>query len=121
MKIISQEVKSQDELNKQDLELTQLLKELWNAMRKDLYGAAVLPHEEIKFYQAGNKTKRALETWGKYRTILESDGISSLEDLSKIDVDAIARAHGIPRKELADIRSMAVRELNLIRELNQTA
>jgi len=73
----------------------------------------------MKFHQLGNLTKHALETWGKHKPTLVKAGISLLEHQSEMNVDEVSRKTGIPRDDLAEIKSMAQRELSLIRELDK--
>jgi len=107
-------------MKKQDLEITGLEKQLWNAMRKDLYRVAPLPPEAIKFVGPRRKTLRALEIWGKNRALLGREEIFTLEALNKMDVDRLSQDAGIPHKELDELMSMVIRELLLMRELEET-
>lgn len=116
MGLIGKEPTSEEDLKRQDLEITKLTKELWNTMRKDLYDAGPLPPEAIRFFGAGKRTLRALEIWGKNRALLERKGIHSLEELSKMDARRVSEDTGIPFEQLVEVKSMADRELLLTRE-----
>jgi hypothetical protein len=107
---------SEEDLAKQDLEITRLAKELWNVMRKELYDAAPLSPEEIRFISPGMKTKQAVEIWVRNRGLLESNGIRGLEGLSKMDVDAVSQVTGIAPEDLAEMKMMADRELTFFRQ-----
>lgn len=107
---------SEEDLTKQDLEITRLAKELWNVMRKELYDAAPLSPEEIRFISPGMKTKQAVEIWVRNRGLLESNGIRGLEGLSKMDVDAVSQVTGIAPEDLAEMKMMADRELTFLRQ-----
>lgn len=104
------------DLTKQSLEITALAKELWNVMREELYGAAPLSPEEIKFITPGRKTMQAVEIWIRNRALLESKGITGLEGLSEMDVDAVSQVTGIASEDVADMKIMASRELAFLRE-----
>jgi hypothetical protein len=117
MKTALKQATTEEEMKKDDLEITRLRKELWNAMRKDLYHAAPLRSEAVKFVGPGRRTIQAVELWGKNRMLLQREGVTTLEALSKVDVDRLSQDTGIPRNDLVELRSMAIHELLLMREL----
>jgi hypothetical protein len=100
------------------LEITRLAKELWNVMRKELYGATPLAPEEIKFITPGRETQQAVEIWARNRVPLENGGIKGLEGLSKMDVDAVSQVTGIGAEDLVRMKRMADHELALSRDSN---
>ena len=53
------------EKEEQALQLTGMLKDLWNVMRKDLYNAPPLAPTNIRFYGPGRKTQNGLEALSK--------------------------------------------------------
>jgi len=111
---------TEEETKKQDLEITRLMKELWNVMRKDLYNAEPLSPEMIKFVGPGNKTYRALAIWSKNRALLEKMGIGDLEGLRKMDADQVSQKTGIPSEDLVELKSMADRELCIWRDFEKS-
>jgi len=106
----------EEDITKQSLEITALAKELWNVMREELYGAAPLSSEQIKFITPGRETKQAVEIWTRNRVLLEGKGIKGLERLSKMDVDSVSQVTGIASKDVACMRMMASRELAFLKE-----
>jgi hypothetical protein len=114
--LLLKEVASEQDLKTQDLEIKRLLKELWNVMRKELYDATPLPREAIKFLGPGRRTMQALEIWQRNRVVLERVGVKGLEEAEKMDVGRLSQETGIPFKDLAELKSMADRELYFWRE-----
>jgi hypothetical protein len=116
---MEREEKTAEGLTQQAKELTDMIKDLWNAMRKDLYGASALTRENIRFYAPGRKTRTGLQVLNKHRTLLERQGLVSLRDYSTMNVDFLSSQLGVPRNELEEIRSMARRELSLLNEVKE--
>jgi len=116
LEAFKREEATQEDRDRTSLEITRLAKELWNAMRKDLYNLEPLPPETMRFFAPGNESKAALEVWRLHRPSLEKVGIRDLDGLSKIDVGRVSQETGIPHKELEIMKSMANRELRLLRE-----
>jgi len=110
---------TEEEIKKQDLEITRLMKELWNVMRKNLYNAEPLSPEMIRFVGPGNRTRQALAIWGRHRVLLERIGIGDLEELSKMDVGLVSQKTGIPSEDLVEVKSMAGRELRIWRDFGK--
>ena len=107
------------EKEEQALQLTGMLKDLWNVMRKDLYNAPPLAPTNIRFYGPGRKTQNGLEALSKHRAALERLGLTKLKDFAEMDVEVLSEKLGTPRNELEQIKSMAERELELTRELKE--
>jgi hypothetical protein len=116
---MEREEKTAEGMTEQAKELTDMLKDLWNAMRKDLYGASTLAPENIRFYAPGRKTLTGIQVLNKHRAVLERQGLVSLRDYREMNVDLLSSQLGVPRNELEEIRSMAKRELNLMGELEE--
>jgi hypothetical protein len=107
---------NEEELRKQDQEITKSRKKLWNVMRANLYHLKKLPQDALRFYGPGARTLRALEIWGRNIVALERAGIFDLGGLNDMDVSAISRSTAIPRADLEELRMMAGRESRLRRE-----
>ena len=107
---------NEEELRKQDQEITKSRKKLWNVMRADLYHLKKLPQDALRFYGPGARTLRALEIWGRNIVALERAGIFDLGGLNDMDVSAISQSTAIPRADLEELRMMAGRESRLRRE-----
>jgi hypothetical protein len=110
---------TEEESKKQDEEITKLRKQLWNVMRKDLYGAKGLPLEAITFWGPSTKTTQALETWGRHMPLLEKERIEGLDALNRMDIVGVSRKTTVPSRDLEELKSMANRELRLRREFRE--
>jgi hypothetical protein len=118
-RIMERGAETAEEMAERDKQLTGMLKDLWNVMRKDLYDAQPLAHENIRFYGPGRKTRIGLLALAKHRAALEGQGLTALKDFAEMDIEVLLKQLGAPRNELEQIKSMAARELELMRELKK--
>jgi hypothetical protein len=116
MDSLKKEAKTQSELNKIDQEISRSAKQLWNDMRRDLYGAEPLPDDAIRFVGPGEPTRRALGTWLMNKGVLERARIFDLRGLSEMDTHEISRQTDIRIETLEELKSMANREIRYLRE-----
>ncbi|HJU12904.1 MAG TPA: hypothetical protein VJ792_00415, partial [Candidatus Nitrosotalea sp.] len=87
-----------------------IMKHLWNVMRKDLYGEEV-PLKHMKTITPSPETLRTMVLHNKYFNELKSLGIDTIEKTSKMNIDDVIKHCTIDRDSLNLIKNMAQNEL----------
>jgi len=93
-----------------DQNLTKLIKDFINAIRRDLYEERPLPYTELKFVEPGTDTLEALALWVQYKSQLENIGIRKLCGLRSMNVMSVAKRTEIAKEHLLKLKHMAERE-----------
>jgi len=94
------------------------VKNLWNAIRKDLYGEEISP-EHMHMIRPSTETLDALTLYGNHSDKLKTVGIINLENAADMDLAAVHSATQIDANDLLTIKEMAKNELMYDDELNK--
>lgn len=94
------------------------MKNLWNAIRKDLYGEEI-PLEHMHMIRPAPETITALDLHNKHSDKLKSSGIDTIEKASDMDIDVVSKDIEINKKDLDLIKKMTKKELEYENELKQ--
>ena len=94
------------------------IKDLWNAIRKDLYGEE-LPIDHMHVISPSSETVNALSTYHECSAKLGACGINSLKDASIMDVTVVSSQTQIDEKKLDLIKRMAINEIEYDDELKR--
>lgn len=93
-------------------------KNLWNAIRKDLYGKKI-PSKDMHMIRPSTETLAALSLYGEHSKELKSSGIDTLEKANNMDIDVVNKQTKIDKTNLNLIKDMAKKELEYEDELKR--
>lgn len=98
----------------------ELIKNLWGAIRNDLYKQSI-PTSEMHIISPSQETVDALKIYDTHASTLSNSiiGITTIRQLSEMDVGSIHRITNIDTADLTKIKDMAVRELRYEKELRE--
>jgi hypothetical protein len=94
------------------------MKNLWNAIRKDLYGEEI-PFNQMHVIKPDDKTITALEVYHKYSAQLKILGIDTPEKASEMDIEKVNNETQIDKNNLNLIKKMTNKELEYEQELKR--
>lgn len=94
------------------------MKNLWNAIRKDLYGEEI-PLDQMHMIRPDDETRTALELYHKNSAQLKISGINTPEEASEMDIEKVNNETQIDKNDLDLIKKMTKKELEYENELKQ--
>lgn len=92
-----------------DTEHTNKIKDILVAIRKDLYDEK-LNHNEINFIQPTQETHTALSLVEENYPVFESYNLTTLQEISDMDIEKIHSETKIPTEKLSFLKKTALRE-----------
>jgi hypothetical protein len=106
-------IKKYDQLD--DVQGSQMVKNLAIVIRKDLYGE-IISSEQVKFMAPSRKSRHAIEIYAKNHEKLSQFGFDTFELFVNMDIEDIHSKTGISREELKELKDQGNLETTLFLE-----
>lgn len=104
--------------NKSSEKENELIKNFWNTIRTDLYKQS-LSLNEMHVISPSQETIDALNIYHEHLSDFWDGNITTIKDLSEMNVEEIQRLTGIDLENLTKIKNTAIRELQYEKELKE--
>jgi len=100
-----------------NVEFTNITKDVLIAIRKDLYGETI-GRDEINFIRPTRDADKALQIINKHYSLLEKQGLTNFKNFGDVDIQKLSSETGIDEKELDFVKKSAITEIKIESNFN---